>query len=180
VDHLNQCREVRYCHPDFDIRFSCAGRTWINSDGRANMPSGEVFTSPVEDSVNGSIRFSFPAIQLGRVVEGIRLEVKNGEIVHWQAEQGGDVLDEVFSMPGARYFGEAAIGTNRNIQQVTRNILFDEKIGGSVHMAIGQSYYQCGGKNKSDVHWDMITDMKQGGEIFADGKLIYRNGDFLI
>jgi len=180
VDFLNTKKQMRYRHPDFDISFSCEGRTWINSDGRANMPSGEVFTSPVEDSVNGTIHFSFPGLQFGKEVEGVSLHVKDGEIISWSAEKGQDVLDEVFKLPGATRFGEAAIGTNSNIQRITRNILFDEKIGGSVHMAVGQSYYHCGGKNQSDIHWDMITDMKNGGEIFADGELIYKNGKFLI
>lgn len=180
VDFLNKKKQMRYRHPNFDISFSCEGRTWINSDGRANMPSGEVFTSPVEDSVNGTVYFSFPGLQFGKEVEGVTLNVKDGEIISWSAEKGKEVLDEVFKLPGSTRFGEAAIGTNSNIQRITRNILFDEKIGGSVHMAVGQSYYHCGGKNQSDIHWDMITDMKNGGEIFADDELIYKNGAFLI
>jgi aminopeptidase len=180
ADYLNKVEQVQYKGPNIDISFSVKGRTWINSDGRANMPSGEVFSAPVEDSVNGKVHFSYPAIYMGKDVTGVTLEVKDGLIIKWSADQGQDVLDKVFAVDGARYWGEVAIGTNYNIQRTTRNILFDEKIGGSIHMAVGQSYKQCGGKNESSIHWDMITDMKNGGQILADGKKIYENGEFLI
>ena len=179
VDFLNKRELVRYRHPDFDISFKTNGRTWINSDGQTNMPSGEVYTSPEEDSVNGKIHFSLPAIQGGYEVQDVTLWVKDGEIYKWDAKRGKSYLDKIFKIPGALRFGEAAIGTNRNIQQMTKNILFDEKIGGTVHMAIGQSYLQAGGKNTSDIHWDMITNMTNGGEIFADDELVYKNGEFL-
>ena len=180
VDFLNKKETVQYKGDGIDIKFSTKGRTWINSDGQTNMPSGEVYTSPVEDSVQGKIHFSYPGAYFGKDVEGVTLYVKDGYIEKWEAKKGKDFLDEIFSMEGTRRFGEAAIGTNYNIQQMTNNILFDEKIGGTVHMAIGQSYLQCGGKNKSSVHWDMITEMKNGGQIFADDELIYENGLFLI
>ena len=180
VDYLNKADRVEYKGPNIDISFSVKGRTWINSDGRSNMPSGEVFSAPVEDSVNGKVYFSYSTIYMGKDVTGITLEVKNGEIVNWNAEKGKEVLDKVFSVDGARHWGEVAVGTNYNIQRTTRNILFDEKIGGSIHMAVGQSYQQCGGKNESAIHWDMITDMKNGGYILADGVKIYENGVFLI
>lgn len=179
VDFLNGCDEIRYKNEKTDIRFSVKGRTWINSDGRANMPSGEVFTAPVEDSVEGVVHFDFPSVYGGHDVEGITLTVEKGQIVKWGAEKGAAVLDQVFAIDGARYFGEVAIGTNYRIQRATRNILFDEKIGGSIHMAVGQSYLQAGGKNQSSVHWDMISNMKNGGEILADGECIYRDGYFL-
>jgi aminopeptidase len=180
VDYLNKCKTVRYVNGETDIRFSTDGRTWINSDGRSNMPSGEVFTSPVEDSVNGTIYFSYPGIYQGREVENVRLYVKDGVVEKWEATRGKDFLDYIFSIPGARQFGEAAIGTNYRINRMTKNILFDEKIGGTIHMAIGQSYLQAGGKNESSIHWDMITDMTNGGQIFADDTLIYENGNFII
>jgi aminopeptidase len=180
VDYLNNVDRIQYLGPNIDISFSVKGRKWMNSDGRANMPSGEVFSAPVEDSVNGWAYFSYPTIYMGKDVRGVRLEVKDGQVTMWTAEQGQDVLDKVFAIEGARYWGEVAIGTNYNIQRTTRNILFDEKIGGSIHMAVGQSYKQCGGKNESTVHWDMITDMKNGGQIIADGVKIYENGKFLI
>jgi aminopeptidase len=180
TDYLNHSDQIRYINKRSDISFSVKGRTWINSDGKANMPSGEVFTGPIEDSVNGHIYFNYPIVYMGHEVEGVTLHVKEGKVVQWEAEKGQHFLDEIFKIDGARYFGEVAIGTNYNIQQITKNILFDEKIGGSVHMAIGQSYKQTGGKNQSPIHWDMITDMKDGGQIWADGNLIYQNGQFLI
>jgi aminopeptidase len=170
---------IQYKNQHTDIRFSVKGRIWINSDGRANMPSGEVFTGPVEDSVSGVVYFDYPSVFSGHDVQGITLTVEDGQIVTWDAETGKEILDQVFAIEGARYFGEVAIGTNYKIQRATKNILFDEKIGGSIHMAVGQSYLQSGGKNQSTIHWDMIADMRNGGEILADGKVIYRNGNFL-
>lgn len=180
VDHLNNCKKIHYKSTKTDIKFSIDGRTWINSDGRVNMPSGEVFTGPVEDSVQGVVHFDYPSIYLGREVRGVTFEVDKGEIKKWSAEVGQDVLDEVMSLKGARYFGEAAIGTNYNIQRATKNILFDEKIGGTIHMAVGQSYIQTGGKNQSVIHWDLISNMKDGGQIYADDELIYQDGKFII
>lgn len=178
VDHMNSCTTFRYVNDRTDISFTTKGRTWINSDGQTNMPSGEVYTSPEEDSANGHIYFDYPAIRNGKTVQGVTLTVKDGEIVKWEAESGQKVLDETFEIPGTRRFGEAAVGTNYTIDRFSKNILFDEKIGGTVHMAIGQSYAVAGGKNESTVHWDMIADMKNGGIIYADGQEIYRNGRF--
>ena len=180
MDHLNACSTIRYLADGTDLTFITAGRIWINSDGRTNMPSGEVYTSPVENAVNGVVHFSFPCLYQGHEVEGVTLWVKDGLIEKWEARRGEEFLDYIFSLPGTRRFGEAAIGTNYDIQRITRNILFDEKIGGSIHLAIGQSYLQTGGKNESAVHWDMITDMTNGGEIHADGERIYHNGRFLL
>ena len=180
VDHLNGCKTLRYLADGTDIQFSTKGRIWMNSNGQTNMPSGEVYTSPVEDSVNGIVHFSYPCIYQGNEVEDLTLWVEDGLIEKWEARRGQEYLDYIFSLPGTRRFGEAAIGTNYDIQRITKNILFDEKIGGSIHMAIGQSYLQTGGKNESAVHWDMITDMTQGGEIWADGEKIYQGGKFLI
>jgi aminopeptidase len=180
VDYLNGCKEIRYLSDKTDIRFSTEGRVWINSDGQTNMPSGEVYTSPVEDAVNGIVHFDYPAIYQGREVQGVTLWVEDGYITRWEARQGQDVLDRVFQMEGTRRFGEAAIGTNYRIDRFTKNILFDEKIGGTVHMAIGQAYLQTGGKNQSSVHWDMIAGMMESGEIWADGVKIYEKGQFLL
>lgn len=179
VDVLNASEQIHYKGNGVDIQFSCKERTWINSDGQTNMPSGEVYTSPVESSVNGTIHFSLPSIYRGNEVEEVTLWVKDGYVEKWEAKRGKDFLDQIFQIPGARRFGEAAIGTNYNIDRMTKNILFDEKMGGTVHMALGQSYLQAGGKNQSSIHWDMITDMTDGGEIFADGEKIYENGNFL-
>jgi aminopeptidase len=180
VDLLNQTKTMRYVTQGTDLTFSCAGRTWINSDGQTNMPSGEIYTSPVEDSVQGVVHFSFPCLYGGHEVEDVTLWVKDGYIERWEAKRGKEYLDKTFEITGTRRFGEAAIGTNYNIQMMTKNILFDEKIGGTIHLAIGQSYLQTGGTNQSTVHWDMITDMTNGGAIYADGVKIYENGRFLV
>ncbi len=179
VDHLNACSTFRYVNDRSDISFTTKGRTWINSDGQTNMPSGEVYTSPEEHSVNGHIHFDYPAIRNGEEVRGVTLEVRDGEIQSWRAESGQKTLDETFEIAGTRRFGEAAIGTNYDIDRFSKQILFDEKIGGTVHMAIGQSYAQAGGKNESAVHWDMIANMRDGGRVYADGELIYTNGSFV-
>jgi aminopeptidase len=178
VDFLDKSKHIRYVNPRSDISFSVEGRKWINSDGKANMPSGEVFSAPVEESVNGEIYFDYPSIFWGQDVSGIRLKVQNGQIIEWSAEQGGEVLDKIMQIDGARYFGEVAVGTNYDVHRSTKNILFDEKIGGTIHMAIGQSYLQAGGKNQSSIHWDMIANMMDGA-IYADGALIYQNGKFV-
>ena len=179
VDLLNKRKKVQYKGEGIDISFSTKGRTWINSDGQTNMPSGEVYTSPVEDSVNGVVNFSYPAVYMGHQVEDVTLWVKDGYVEKWEAKQGKAFLDKIFKLKGARRFGEAAIGTNYNINKFTKNILFDEKIGGTIHMAIGQSYLQAGGKNQSSIHWDMIGNMMNGGEIYADDEKIYQSGKFL-
>jgi len=180
ADFLNTKNIVRYKNNKTDIEFSVEDRLWVNSDGKNNMPSGEVFSSPVEDSVNGYIHFDYPAVYNKHAVNGITLKVKDGEVYEWSADEGQGFLNEIFKIEGAKFFGEVAIGNNYNVKRATKNILFDEKIGGTVHMAIGQSYIQTGGKNKCSIHWDMIADMKNGGEIYADGELVYKNGRFIV
>lgn len=179
VDLLNKRDKVQYKGEGIDITFSTKGRTWINSDGQTNMPSGEVYTAPVEDSVNGVVHFSFPALYMGHEVEGVTLWVKDGYVEKWEAKRGQAFMDNLLKTEGARRFGEAAIGTNYGINRFTKNILFDEKIGGTIHMALGQSYFQTGGKNQSAIHWDMIGNMVNGGQIFADDEMIYENGKFI-
>lgn len=180
VQFLNKKKNIRYKTKDTDISFSTEGRIWINSDGKHNMPSGEVFTTPVENSVNGKIRFSYPGIFMGQEIEDISFVVKNGEIIEWNAKKGKKLLDRLFEIPGTKRFGEAAIGTNYGIKKFIKNMLFDEKIGGTIHMAVGASYPETGGKNQSSVHWDLLADMTESGEIYADNELIYKNGKFII
>ena len=180
VDYLTNKDNIRYSGKDIDISFSAKGRKWINGAGKHNMPCGEIFTSPVEDSVNGKIRFSYPGMYLGQEIEDISLEVKDGLVIKWDAKKGKSLLDKLMEIPGARRFGEAAIGTNTGIKKFTKNMLFDEKLAGTIHMAIGQTIPEAGGKNESAIHWDMLADMHDGGEIYADGTLIYKNGNFLI
>jgi aminopeptidase len=177
ADHLSACRTVRVVAEDTDLTVNVAGRQWINADGKKNFPDGEVFTGPIEDSTHGHIRFTFPAFYAGREVQGVRLWFERGQIVRWEAESGKDFLDQMLSLDaGARYLGEFAIGNNFGIQQFTRNTLFDEKIGGTVHIAPGASIPGTGGQNQSALHWDMVCDLRAGGEIFADGEIIQKSG----
>ncbi|EKP94584.1 aminopeptidase [Thermaerobacter subterraneus] len=181
VAFLNGVREIRVVGDGTDLTLSVAGRTWINADGHINFPDCEVFTGPVEESVRGTIRFSFPGIFQGKEIEDIRLRFEDGRVVEARAARGQDLLEALLGTDeGARYVGEFAIGTNDQITRFSRNLLFDEKIGGTVHLALGASYPITGGKNRSAIHWDMICDLRQGGEIYADGELIYREGRFLI
>jgi aminopeptidase len=181
VDWLKGKERVHVVGPDTDLHLSIAGRTFINSDGKHNMPSGEVFTGPVEDSVEGHVYFSYPAITAGREVAGIRLWFENGKVVKATAKKNEDFLLQTLDTDeGARYVGEFAIGTNKGITRFTRQILFDEKINGSFHMALGRSYPETGGKNESAIHWDMICDMRDGGEIWVDDELLYKDGEFEI
>lgn len=180
VDLLTASRELRIVGKDTDLRMSVAGRTWINGDGKKNFPDGEVFSAPIEDSVNGIVSYTYPAIFGGREVDGVRLTFENGRVVQAQAEKGVEFLNEMLNMDaGARALGEIGIGTNYSIQRFTKNMLFDEKIGGSVHLALGAAYPDSGGKNVSALHWDMLIDLRQGGEIFADGRSVMKDGKWL-
>ena len=181
VDWLDGKQKVRVKGPNADLTLSIAGRKFINSDGHHNMPSGEIFTSPVEDSANGWIRFTYPAIYASREVEGIELRFENGKIVEASAKKNEEFLLSVLDTDeGSRYLGEFAIGTNNGIKQFTKSILFDEKIGGSIHLAVGMAFPEANGKNESSVHWDMICDMRDGGKIWVDDELFYDSGDFVI
>ncbi len=181
VDYLAGKSQVALRGPNIDLDLSIEGRTFINSDGRRNMPSGEIFTGPVEDSVNGWVRFSYPAIVGGRAVSGIELRFEDGKVSDASAESHEDLLRaQLDTDAGARYLGEFAIGTNFGIDRFTGMILYDEKIGGTVHMAVGMGYPETGSLNKSAVHWDMICDMRQDSEILVDGELFYKDGGFVI
>jgi len=180
VRYLDGKSELRIVSEGTDIRVGVAGRKWINCDGKLNFPDGEIFTSPVDDDIDGAISFSFPGIYLGKEIEGIRLEVEKGRVVKAEAERGEELLRRLLETDeGASRFGEVAIGTNYGIDRFTKNMLFDEKIGGTVHMAIGDSMGEAGGRNKSSIHWDMLCDMRKGGTIKADGELFYENGKFI-
>ncbi|MFI5379911.1 MAG: aminopeptidase [Tepidisphaerales bacterium] len=163
-----------------DIRMSVAGMRWINCDGHENFPDGEVFTGPVLDSVNGRVCYSFPAVHHGREVLDVKLTFKDGKVVDASASKGQDFLFKMLDMDGgSRMFGECAIGTNYGIQQYTRNTLFDEKIGGTVHFALGAGYPETGNSNESGLHWDMVVDLRTGGHIEIDGVTFAENGRFL-
>ncbi len=167
--------------PNVDLSLSVKDRVFINCAGTNNMPDGEIFTGPVEDSLNGWVRYPYPAIMQGRVVEGIELKFENGKVIKASADKNEDfLLKMIGSDEGASYVGEFAIGTNYGIQQFTGSILFDEKIGGSFHMALGAGYPETGSLNKSQIHWDMICDMRNDSEILMDNELVYKDGQFVI
>ena len=180
ADHLNTVREVRVVGEGTDLRLGVAGRRWVNCDGHENFPDGEVFTGPVEDAVDGTIRYSFPAVHLGREVQGITLTFRAGKVVDAHAAKGEDFLHAMLDQDsGARTLGEFAIGTNFGVQQYTRNTLFDEKIGGTCHAAVGAAYPETGGRNESGLHWDMVCELRAPGRrIEADGQAILENGRF--
>lgn len=181
ADYLTKTSKLRVVGEKTDITFSTEGRIWKNCCGECNFPDGEIYTSPVEDSANGQIYFDYPAIYRGNESHKILLKVENGKVVEATAEKGEDFLLDMLNMDeGSRFIGEIAIGTNDMIQDITGNILFDEKIGGSIHMAVGASYPETGGKNVSGLHWDLIKNMKNGGQIYADDVLIYENGKFVV
>jgi aminopeptidase len=177
---LNTFTELRIVGPDTDLRVSLAGREWLAADGKLNMPDGEIFTSPVETATEGDIRFSFPAIFQGRGVEDVRLRFEGGRVVHAEAGNGNEFLQSLLDMDaGARILGEVAFGLNYEIDRFTRDILFDEKIGGTMHFALGSSFKKLGGQNESGLHWDMICDLRDDGEVYADGELVWKAGSFL-
>jgi len=177
--YLNDVKKLRIVKSGTDITMKVAGRKWINSDGRHNMPSGEIFTGPIENSVEGKIAFTFPACYGGREVHDVVLTFKNGRVVKATASKGQDFLHAMLDTDkGAKFVGEIAVGTNYAVEKFTKNTLFDEKIGGTIHMAVGSSYPESGGLNKSGIHWDMVADMRDGGKIYADGKIIYKDGQF--
>ncbi len=181
VNYLNGKSMLHIEGEDTDLKVNIMDRTWINSDGRQNLPSGEVFTSPVEDSVEGTIRFTYPGIYLGKEVQDITLTFEKGKVVQASAEVGDDFLQEMLKVDeGSKRVGEVAIGMNYGITKFTKNILFDEKIGGTIHLALGRSLPDTGGKNESAIHWDLLKNMESDGRLYADGELFYENGKALI
>jgi aminopeptidase len=173
VDRLTEAREIRIEAPGTDLRLRVGGRTWINSNGRRNMPSGEVFTGPIEDSANGTIRFTIPSSPRGVLVEGVELTFEDGRVTRATATRGQDYLDAALATdPGARFLGELGIGTNSGIDRPTGSILLDEKMAGTVHLALGRSYPETRGTNVSALHWDLICDLRAGGRLTADGEPI--------
>jgi aminopeptidase len=167
--------------PYVDLSLSIKGRTFKNACGELNLPDGEIYTGPVESSANGWVRYTYPAIYHGRVVEGIELKFEAGKVVQASAKENEAYLLKMLDTDaGSRYIGEFAIGTNFEIDRFTKSILFDEKIGGTFHMALGAGYPETGSLNKSDIHWDMICDLRQDSEIRVDGEVVYRDGQFLV
>ena len=180
AQQLAQVRTLRVLAEDTDLTVGVGGRSWIASRGERNFPDGEVFTGPVESETSGDVRFSFPAVMGGREVQDVRLRFENGRVVASEAAAGHKYLVQMLSMDdGASVLGEFAIGTNYMVTEFTKQILFDEKIGGTCHMALGAGYPDSGSVNRSGLHWDMVCDLRSGGEIHADGEPIYRDGAFL-
>jgi aminopeptidase len=172
--------EIRILGPDTDLRLGVEGRRWEAADGRYNMPDGEVYTSPLEATTEGEIRFTFPALFRGREVEDIRLRFEGGKIVGAEAARGQEFLEALLDVDeGARRLGEVAFGLNYEIDRFTNNTLFDEKIGGTMHVALGSAFEELGGQNTSALHWDLVCDLRADGEVYADGALVWRAGRFL-
>lgn len=177
---LDKVNEVRVVGGDTDITFKVDGRIWINDDGTKNMPGGEVFTGPAEDATEGVISFDIPVLWRGMEMTGVKLKFRNGKVVEAYAEKGEEYLKRIISIDeGASIVGELAFGLNYDIKRPIKNILFDEKIGGTMHMALGSAYPSTGGRNISSIHMDMVKNM-EGIKVYADGELIYRDGRFII
>jgi aminopeptidase len=180
IDRLTGADELRIEAEGTDLRLRVGKRRWINSDGKRNMPSGEVFTGPHESSASGHIRFTIPSSPAGVEVRGVELELRDGEVLSARAEEGQEYLDRALATDdGARRLGEIGIGTNFGIDRPVGAILFDEKIGGTVHLALGRSYPETGGRNESALHWDLICDLRAGGRLTADGATIIQDGRFV-
>ncbi|MCB0248535.1 MAG: aminopeptidase [Anaerolineae bacterium] len=179
--YVNSKKQLHVVGPNIDLRLSVAGRTWWSADGHVNFPDGEVFTGPVEDSVEGWVSFTYPAVFRGHEVRGVRLRFESGRVVEASAESSEAFLLEMLNLDeGSRRLGEFAIGTNPSIDRFTGNTLFDEKIKGTCHMALGKSIPGTGGVNESGLHWDMVCDLRQDSRIYADGELFYENGEFAV
>jgi aminopeptidase len=181
VEFMTGVSEVRIEGDGTDVTLSVAGRTWMNSDGRRNMPSGEIYTGPVETSARGKLRCSFPVCRGGRELKGIALEFLDGKVISASADEGEEYLLSMLDLDaGARFLGELGIGLNSGIDRFTGSILYDEKIGGTVHLALGESYPETGGLNKSALHWDLILDLRKGGRVTADGRVVMEDGRWLV
>jgi aminopeptidase len=180
-DIFQAATQVRISGRGTDLTFSTAGRTYVVGDGHINIPDGEVYTAPVDDSAVGVIAFEYPGIYAGRSIESIRLEFRAGEVVAATSESGEEFLQQILTLDdGARRIGEFGIGVNDGIDRFVGDILFDEKIGGTVHLALGRAYAECGGTNQSALHWDLVKDLRTEGAIELDGRRVLENGRLLI
>lgn len=181
VKILNSKSKFHVLSQGTDLKITTNQRNWVNCDGKNNFPNGEVYTSPVETLVEGCITFSFPGIENGKEIENIYLEFKEGKVVKARADKGEQLLLSLIDTDeGSKRVGEFAIGTNYGIKKFTKNMLFDEKIGGTIHLALGEGFAESGSENESLIHWDMLCDMRQGGQITADDEVIYKDGRFVI
>jgi len=180
ADHLGQGREIHLLGPGLDLHFSIVGRTWVVGNGRLNMPDGEIFTAPVAESLEGQIAFNLPGVFGGRLIENIHLRWMRGHLESATSSTHQDYLQQITATdPGAGRVGEFGFGVNPAIDRFCNDILLDEKIGGTIHLALGRAYPECRGDNRSAIHWDIVHDMRPGGEVYLDNQLIYKNGHFL-
>jgi len=178
---LEQGRELRILAPETELTLGIAERGWINASGEHNMPDGEIFTAPVEDQVDGQVEIKLPLNFRGREVRGVRLVFRKGQVVEAHADEGEDFLRAMLQLDeGASRLGELGFGMNYDIERYTKNVLFDEKLGGTVHLALGAGYPETGSRNRSALHWDMILDLREEGEVYLDGERIFTSGKFLI
>jgi aminopeptidase len=181
IQELSKRKKFRVKALDTDLTIDTEGRKWVNCDGHMNFPDGEIFTCPVEESVEGHIRYTFPAVYQGKEVEDVRIKFVKGKAIEAKASKGEEYLNSVLNTDeGARFVGEFSFGNNYGIQRFIKHTLFDEKIGGTIHIALGATLPEAGGKNKSGIHWDMVCDLRKGSEIYGDEELIYKDGRFLI
>lgn len=180
ASRLQGGRQVRIVGRETDLSFSVAGRKWLVLDGRLNMPDGEILTAPVNETLNGSIYFEFPAVLGGRLMHDLRLRWQDGELVEASASTNDDYLQRIVrSDPGASRLGEFAFGANPHIDRFCKDILLDEKIGGTIHIALGRAYPECGGANQSAIHWDIVKDLRREGAVYLDGRPVLEAGKFL-
>ena len=180
-DEFQKAGQVQIKGVDTNIQFSTEGRIYLIGDGTHNMPDGEIYTAPVDDSAEGHIYFEFPGVYSGQLVEGIRLEFSEGKVVNATAEKNEDLLQKILETDaGAKRLGEFGVGTNFGIDRFSYDILYDEKIGGTIHLALGRAYADNNGVNESSLHWDIVKDLREEGEIFLDGEKVFEEGNFLI
>jgi aminopeptidase len=181
INYLSKFDKIQVLGEDTDLEFSVKGRKWLSSCGHLNLPDGEIYTGPIEDSVNGRIRFTYPGIHMGKEIENIYLEFKDGVVTSASAYKGEELLEEILKIENANRIGEFAIGTNYGISQFTKNMMFDEKMEGTLHCALGEGYETTGSKNESVIHWDLLKDMKlPGSKILADDEVVYEEGKWVI
>ena len=179
-DRFQAATTVRIVGEGTDLTLSTEGRTYAVGDGRINMPDGEIYTAPVDDSAEGVITFEFPGIYAGQTISGIQLEFRQGRVVNASAQSGEPFLKQILELDeGASRLGEFGVGVNFGIDRFVGDILYDEKIGGTIHLALGRAYPECGGVNQSALHWDIVKDLRQSGRIELDGQLVFENGTFL-
>jgi aminopeptidase len=181
VEILNKGSEFQIIGEDTELSLGIENRKWINCAGHENLPDGEVFTAPIEENVNGTIRFTYPGIYLNQEIEDVKLTFKEGKVIKGEATKGQKLLTKLLEIPNANILGELAVGNNYGIQRFTKNMLFDEKMGGTVHLALGSGYPESGSKNQSSIHWDLLKDMKDSeAKIILDGEIIYQEGKWII